>query len=812
MDDPASPSDDHSLFQNKSAGQRSWLDYVRPYSTPGLSTCLTDGLLRLDGARMAATWIDVVAMRLVEWAVARRQDVVLVSPDPYDLLAPLTAAAVHVGRMTELKRTLGGWPRSDAKVAVVTSRVRLRTAYRRLGFGTAKLFDAVPAATRLPTGAIAVLGRNTGGADWSTLFVNRAGDLRDVRGLSLVVVDLPIYDWEQLKSITAPKVVIGHDPTDRTLNRLTESTPVFAWDANDVKALSGIRAASGTALDPVARRLERLAAGVSCVTVGVTAQNICQNAALFWSDIGPLHRAAGESYLGRELAAHAHELFQDLLHLSAPTAMFEEQSGRTLDARLRELKHDEFRARGDLKDLYLPMVHADLRDMALAIGDCSPKAKALMQILRDTLTRGRRPTLVARTAAMARAHRAYLGQFPDLKRIEVTTLAEVAERQPADVAVLTGLVPAWARHVYASGLASEIVVLGYAAESDLTVPDAFVELDHIRRTIAYQAGYSSWLARPALKARCWEVLSGERLGVIDTHPRAPRIDVSSVLAASLPEPPDVPPGLWDVGPQSGASSEVSLPGGDSPFGGDPSRQVEGLRLIFDDGRWAIVDRDGTISRYNPGDRRAEQVSVVDARTVAAGDFLVFLDGDARKDVLAKVLEVAKEIPHLAAPATWVEYWRTSLRRARERYKTYNALGEALRALGCRRETQTVRLWVVGTTIGPLDRLDVRRVGEALEDATLRDHHDLVYEGIDSFRNAHAQLMERVGALAFRVGPAATSGALRSDEVIDERSGLTAADFQDCIELLQVRSISPIGLVHFGVVGRLHEAEESVDPR
>jgi hypothetical protein len=242
------------------------------------------------------------------------------------------------------------------------------------------------------------------------------------------------------------------------------------------------------------------------------------------------------------------------------------------------------------------------------------------------------------------------------------------------------------------------------------------------------------------------------------------------------------------------------------------RQVEGLRLTFDDGRWAIVDRDGTISRYNPGDRRAEQVSVVDARTVATGDFLVFLDGDARKDVLAKVLEVAKEIPHLAAPATWVEYWRASLRRAREHYKTYNALGETLRALGCRRETQTIRLWVVGTTIGPLDRLDVRRLGEALEDATLRDHHDLVYEGIDSFRNAHAQLMERVGALALRVGPAATSGALRSDEVIDERSGLTAADFQDCIELLQVCSISAIGLVPMSVVGRLHEAEEGMAPR
>src|SRR5438552_7725221 len=86
----------------------SWLEYVRPYASPGLSTCISDGLLRLDGVRIAATWIDVVATRLVEWAVATRQTVVLLSPDPYDLLVPLTAAAVHVWRMLELNKQKGG--------------------------------------------------------------------------------------------------------------------------------------------------------------------------------------------------------------------------------------------------------------------------------------------------------------------------------------------------------------------------------------------------------------------------------------------------------------------------------------------------------------------------------------------------------------------------------------------------------------------------------------------------------------------------------------------------------------------------------
>src|SRR5947209_5990645 len=87
-----------------SSGPAPWRSYVRALSEPGLSTCITEGLLRLDGVRVAATWIDVVAIRLVEWAVQKNRNIILISPDPYDLLVPLTAAAVHVGRMAELKK------------------------------------------------------------------------------------------------------------------------------------------------------------------------------------------------------------------------------------------------------------------------------------------------------------------------------------------------------------------------------------------------------------------------------------------------------------------------------------------------------------------------------------------------------------------------------------------------------------------------------------------------------------------------------------------------------------------------------------
>ena len=789
----------------KASSPPSWLEYVRPRVRPGLSTCITDGMLRLDGLRLAATWIDVVAMRLVEWAASTRKTLVLISPDPYDLLVPLTAAAVHVSRMLELQGQLGGYPHTDAKVAVITSRFRLRSAYRRLKLRDATLFDAVPAATRLPTGEVAVLGKADRRAAWGTLFVSRASELSEVRDLSLIIVDLPVYDWDELKAIDVPKILVGHDPSDRLVHRLARTVPVFAWDAGDLRDLEYVRATDGSALEPVATRLERLAVGTECAPVPVPNQKVCENAALFWNDVGPLHRAARKSFQARELTNEAHELFQDLLHLAVPTSFYEAQTGRSFQARLRDLNHQEFQTRGDLRDLYLPMVHLELRDLAQSLGEHSPKETALDCVLREQVDRRRDVMLVARTAQLARVHRAHLASSPELAHVRVSSLSEVAEEKPAEVAVLTGLAPAWARHIYRTGIARDIRVLAYAAEQRLPVEEPFVEADYVRKTIAYQRKYSRWLARPAAKASCWEKLTGESIGVVDDSSAAPMVDPSDVAFADLPKPPDVPPGLWDAGLPSLEEVEADryrpVDSPETERGGP----VEGLRVTFEDGRWAVLDLGGSVTRFSSVQQRAEPGSEV--AQLEIGDDVVFLDGDARKDVLAKVLEVAKETPHLATAATWVEYWRDGLRRGKQRFVTYNAFADELRARGCGRQTQTVRLWVIGHTIGPSDPLDVRRVGEALEDVALRDHHEIVCQGIEAFRNAHAHLMQRVGALAIQVGGAATAGAIRADEIIDERSGITAADFQGCLEILRVRSLARVGVVPASVVGRLHEARE-----
>lgn len=788
-----------------------WPSRVRPYSIPGLSSCLEDARLTVDGQRLAATWVDVYALRLVEWAIARRQSLVLVPPEPFGPLAALTAAAAHVRSLALRYEQTGSALGSSLRVAVVTQNYRVRGVYRRLGVGAAPLVDVVPAASRSRSGHISLLGRDPG-RGWSTVFLTRPSEIRLVGGLDLAVVELPLANGDEIEALDLPVIVIAHDPSDHVVARLATRLPVFAWDRDDLRRLPALSLGRGTALVESPLRVERIAAGVECTPVPIPAQRISENAALFWQDIGPLLRAGNRSMFATELSAAAFVLFYDLMHLALPTALYE-RSTRPLRLRVAELARANRLTQGDLRDLYVPMVAAELEELAGALGAESPKTAALISLLRDRARRREDVLLVARTAELARTYSTYLAEHSDLTRyVRVTTLWGVANERPADVAVFVGLMPTYARHLYTSGLAGEILILTYDAEGQLeSVPGGFTECRQVRDAVAYQREYASWLARDAAKASCWSSLSGEKNGFRDDRPRPPRVDSTTVRLAELPAPPDTPPGLWD-GPLGTFAGLEDRLGRDVPprlatEGEDhaDALEVDALRIDFTDGRWMLMGRDATVTKFSRGDV-AEAGHA--ASRIAAGDRLVFLDGEARKDLLAKVLEVAGELPEFAVPAAWIDYWRNVLRRAHVKFGSYESLAAALRNRGCIRQTQTVRLWVVGQTIGPEDPEDIRRLGESVGDDALVGNYQIINAAIDSLRHAHQALGLRLGALARRVGTASAAGLVGDDEIIDRKTGLTAADFRDSVEILTVRSVAPFGRVPFAVTGTLRGLEET----
>lgn len=790
-----------------SVSATAWAGAIRAFATPGLSTCVDERRLCSDGVPLSVSLLEVEALRLAEWAFTRGEPLLLCPPDPLAPLPALIAAAVHVADMTEYYRrthTPGG---SSRRVAVVTSDYRLKGIYRGLGVrnpvshSIATLRDVVPAATLGRDGVVHVLAADprTG---WATVFAPSIDALAALGRVDLVVVVPPAGGVEEALRLGVPAVVVVTDPSDAALDRVAPSTPVFGWDLSDVD-----RAAAAGELPP---RLAHRAARGTVEVVAVPAHSVCENAALFWQDVGPLARAGRGSATARALAREAWALFHDLSGLALPMVEYENLTA-PVRVRLDAVASASRFTRGEVKELYLPMVEAELRGLAAALGEIPPKRPALLRLLGELLDDHSDVLLVARTAETARLHAADLADRGPLARVRVTSLGAVAGERPAEVAVLTGMAPSWARWVYRAGVATSIRILGYTPEGAVeSVARGYDEVELVRRTAALQSAREAWLARAEIKDRTWSRLSGEQRCVPDGSHVGPVVDSTAVRVTTTGTPPDIPPGLWDG---DGWLADIVTPedeGGRDPAGvGRPGTSVvPAVRVVFDVGQWALLDAHGTVTRIGSGSGVPQPVPV---NALKRGDRLIFFDGDGRKDLLSKVIEVAGEVPALAVAAGWVAHWRRVLYTAYRRFGSYHEFTHALAAQGCAVQTQTVRLWVVGVTIGPEDDLDVHRVGVVMDDAALRDSYTEVCRAFRTLRGAHVRLGRRLNNMAMRVGSAAAMGSLDGDEVVDERSGLTVADFRESVEVLTVQDIEEAGDVPYVLVGRLtHDRETGED--
>jgi hypothetical protein len=630
-----------------------------------------------------------------------------------------------------------------------------------------------------------VLGPEGHDGRWSTIFVPTVDDALNVKNVDLVVVELPAAGEEHIPALGVPVVAVARDVTARSVTRLAQEMPVIAWSPADI---------AGCEPNGLTPTLERLAHGGTCDIITVEQAGICENAGLFWDDVGALV-AAGRSALVRDLALQAFGLFHDLLGLALPLAAYDSLSPTPAGVRVRALGHAARITKGEIRDLYLPMVEAELQGLLDSMGTEPAKYAALRRVVARGLDDGLDTLLVARTAALARAYKVVLGEA-GLAKVRVTSLGALRGEVPADVAILTGMAPAWARWVYRCGIARNVQVLAYDPRGGASFSEAAL----VRTVVETQVRTLAELSAPEVRAAAVLSLTGSRVAGV-----APTSVVAGPLVrlVDVPLAADEPPGLWD-----GAWSRPNDPGtrgGASPDSPDAYEAVEAVRAYFSDGTWALLAVTGAVTRWRPNSAEPDPGARVSDLRV--GDELVFLDGDAHKDLVAKVLEVAGDVPRLMRPAAWVARWRTALLRARARFGTYEALGCAMRARGCGVQTQTVRLWVVGVTIGPDDPDDIRRLGEVLGDDLLARRYADIYHAIRELRGAHVRLGRRLARMARHVGPAARAGRVADDELIDERSGLTAADFEDAVEVVTVVRLEPAGTVPRIITGRRLPVDE-----
>ena len=763
---------------------------VPPHSVPGLSSCMEERRLLTDGVPVSVGPSDIDGLRLVEHAVALRRSVLLVPPDPLGSLVALIPAAAHLASLISGYRDFGVTSGSLLRVAVVTGDYHLRGVYRGLsirprpGAPGESLRSVVPAGAMGAGGVVHVLDES--GRGWSTLFVRSLSDLRQIGDVDLVVVDLPVADPQLLDSLGVPLVFVSRDPADPVTVRLAETLPTFGWPAT----------AFGSGDSPSNRRMANRA-DEAIEIVSVPEADVCENAQLFWDDIGPLCRLGGRG-LAPALAREAFCLFHDLLGLALPVGTYERSAGDSIDARVAALGRScGLLDRGELRDLYVPMVEAELAALSDAVRGSGSKSDVLPRVLGESLDDRHDVVLVTRTAALARTYRQHLAEA-GLGRVRVASLGELVTAPTADVAVLTGMAPTWGRWVYRAGLAPRLRVLAYGTGT--AADGRFDEAATVRRAADRQREGELRLAAPDRRARSWVRLTaaGRAAAPVADGP-AP---LSVVRITEAPAPPEVPVGLWDQGRWL---ADLEPPAFQRNGTRDrPDRIVSGIRIDLADGSSVLLDADSPVSRWRPNAARLEEVAPSD---LTVGDELVFLDEDAHKTLLGKVLEVAESVPALALAGGWLAHWRSVLGAAYRDSGSYPALTARLAQEGCRVQAQTVRLWVIGVTLGPDDPEDVRRLGTVTGDPALLSAHQEVHRAMRTLRGAHVQLGRRLAELTRSLGPAATAGRLAPDEVVDDTSGLTAADIEAAVTVLTVTAVTPVGDVPAVLTGRRATRED-----
>ncbi|MBO3752990.1 DrmE family protein [Streptosporangiaceae bacterium NEAU-GS5] len=794
-----------------------------PATGVGVSSCVFEGRLLSGGHVVETSVFDVDALRAVEYAITRCSSVLICPADPLSPLSALIAAAAHVAAMVAIRTTSGQATPSPLRVAVVTADYHLRGFYRGLavrggsGSGGVPMRSIVPAATVGASGLVSVIDREDG--RWSTAFVDSVDAALRLGRLDLLVVDLPVGDADELTRTGVPTVVVARDPADRVALRLAGQMAVFGYDWAVQTELVGEAVAVGAPADRLANR-----AGRRVRVVPVCAPSVCADAGLFWGDVASLVRLAGRSAPVRKLIADAFGLFHDLIGLAMPVGVYDQLCGRSLHSRIDELARGaKIVANGELRTEWLPMVEAELagllgalraaeRSGAAGQAGYTTKAAVLTPVLAEALDEGKNVLVVTRTEMLARAYAHHLGErWPGVR---VASLGGLVDTGPADLAVLLGMAPTWGRWVYRSGVGRELAVLAYTGgqgSTSIGVPpdglgDGFDEAALVAKAVAGQTDAALGMSAPRQRTRAFAALRSGRPADGAYRHIAAGLGAASV-EVGVPRPAEVPPGLWDGGgwtariepdPTSSAG-EVSDPG---------AWEVSaGLRVVFTDGTWAWLHEHSLVWRWLRHGGRVEQV---EAARLGLGDAVVFIDGDAHKTLLAKVLQVTAQVPELAVAAAWLDYWRSALGRARARYRTYVALERALALLGCAVQPQTVRLWCVGSTIGPDDPDDVRRLGELLDDPILVARHLQVWQAMRTLRRAHIRLGRRLADLTRALGPAAATGRLPADEILDEASGLTAGDIETAVAVAAVHDITRAAAVPRILVGERRAADEPVD--
>lgn len=137
------------------------------------------------------------------------------------------------------------------------------------------------------------------------------------------------------------------------------------------------------------------------------------------------------------------------------------------------------------------------------------------------------------------------------------------------------------------------------------------------------------------------------------------------------------------------------------------------------------------------------------KTIKKGDFLIFIDNNDKKTLLELIIEVYDL--ELAVDKNIIEFWKNKLMH----YVTINNLkyvdfNREFKAMGGNKTVPATSMWVKGETIGPNSAHDLYLIGKVIDNSTIMENYEYMFEEIEKIRVIHRVTGRRLNNLVKQI--------------------------------------------------------------
>jgi hypothetical protein len=177
--------------------------------------------------------------------------------------------------------------------------------------------------------------------------------------------------------------------------------------------------------------------------------------------------------------------------------------------------------------------------------------------------------------------------------------------------------------------------------------------------------------------------------------------------------------------------------------------------------------------------------------LATGNRLIIINPDAREFIAHRILRSRREDEWDKEALKTIETWRVELESGVKRLRlTQGEVLARIQALGSERITPLViGQWIRGDVLGPLDPVDIRRVGEVIDSEWLRSNWQRVGLALIVVRSGHRLLGRQITKLIHQAAAGDFKLNLRDEEFLTQ-VGITMGELQDSVTLLKVEAVHP----------------------